>query len=52
MSNIPIYIGPYEVYTTAVDVLQTHLPDALSAYSDAHNFSLTPPREYFLVDGL
>ena len=50
MTNIAIYVGPYEVLTTAKAVLETHLPDALAAYSAAHGFDLAEPQDYWLYE--
>lgn len=52
MTNIPIYIGPHEVYTSAKQVLQTHLPAALTAYGTAHGYTFKAPKTYWLYEDI
>lgn len=52
MSNVPIYIGPHEVFTSAKLVLQTHLPAALTAYGTAHGYTFVPPKTYWLFEDI
>lgn len=52
MSNIPIQIGPYEVFESAKTVLQNHLGAALTAYGDAHGYVFREPQTYWLYDDI
>lgn len=52
MSNIPIHIGPHEVFTSARLVLQTHLPAALTAYGTAHGYTFIAPKTYWLFEDI
>jgi hypothetical protein len=52
VTNIPIYIGPHEVYTSAKLVLQTHLPAALAAYGTAHGYTFKVPKTYWLYEDI
>jgi hypothetical protein len=52
VSNVPIYIGPHEVFTSAKLVLQTHLPAALSAYGTAHGYTFIAPKTYWLFEDI
>jgi hypothetical protein len=52
VSNIPIYIGPFEVFVSAKTVLQNHLADALAAYGEAHGYVFREPQSYWLFEDI
>lgn len=50
MTTPPLTVGPYEVCTSAIAVLQARLPDYLTAFSAARGQMLPVPAQYFAHD--